>query len=159
MESQNTFTFYSSLFWVSFHTAMLAERKLIGTASAAVAAFMHNPLNKTKSNQKPMPFLCVKIKSLLPAVRMERERSADVLQQNSGWNCCCQRRWRSGSKKAAPNCPKTQRVTVTFVVSISAHSCCCSHQFFPSDLFIESSAQINKVTDSIMQSRPAAASA
>ena len=85
------------------HTAMLAERKLIGAASAAIAAFMHNHF-KTKSNQKPMPFLCVKIKSLLP-VRTERalrccfttkqrmelllpkEKAAPKLSNNSTCHC------------------------------------------------------------------------
>ena len=81
---------------------MLAERKLIGAASAAVAAFMHD-LFKTKSNQKPMPFLCVNIKSLLP-VRTERalrccfttKQRMELLRQKDGGR----------SKKAAPKLSK-----------------------------------------------------
>ena len=135
---------------------MLAERKLIGAASAAVAAFMHNPLNKTKSNQKPMPFLCVKIKSLLP-VRTER-----------ALRCCftTKQRMELLLPKTVADPKKLPQIVQKLNLSLSLSLfpflpilAAALISFFPSDLFIESSAQINKVTDSIMQSRPAAASA
>ena len=69
-------------------------------------------------------------KHKIPAAR-ENGESAPLLFYNKTADGIVAAEDGGASKKAAPNCPKTQLVTVTFVVSISAHSCCCSHQFFP----------------------------